>query len=327
MWRSPARSMTSSRTTVRHDFPVACSRIRPSSDVVGVRVCEALAGRAGARRPRRPVEELRGRPAPAQVLVGAAVEGGVVELADAARVVEQHAHGDAVGAGEARGDARRQHAGERRVEREPAMLDLLQRRGGDERLHDAAGAEAVARAHLAGGARPCRLAGSADIEGDAGDVGLRRRDGVVDDRLQPGPDGALLGGGGGGGSGGRGEDERGERRAPEVGSSGHGASLRARGARGIGLATRASLSSDRARGDQAALVGEDDRLHAVAQAELGQQARHVGLDGALRDEQLARDLRVAAGRGRAAENLALAGRQRLELGDGAAARPARELAR
>ena len=45
--------------------------------------------------------------------------------------------------------------------------------------------------------------------------------------------------------------------------------------------------------DQPALVGQDDGLHAVAQPELGQQARDVGLDRALGDEQLGGQLGVA----------------------------------
>src|SRR6476620_2818025 len=45
--------------------------------------------------------------------------------------------------------------------------------------------------------------------------------------------------------------------------------------------------------DEAALVGQDDRLDAVAQPELRQQARDVGLDRPLGHEQLRRQLGVA----------------------------------
>ena len=44
--------------------------------------------------------------------------------------------------------------------------------------------------------------------------------------------------------------------------------------------------------DDAGLVGEHDRLHAVAHAELHQHARDVRLDGRLRDHELLGDLRV-----------------------------------
>src|SRR5216683_901022 len=46
--------------------------------------------------------------------------------------------------------------------------------------------------------------------------------------------------------------------------------------------------------DQGRLVGEDDRLHAVAQPELGQHVADMGLDGRLADEQGQCDLGVAA---------------------------------
>src|SRR5216683_3464966 len=46
--------------------------------------------------------------------------------------------------------------------------------------------------------------------------------------------------------------------------------------------------------DHPGLVGEDDRLHAVAQPELGQHVADMGLDGRLADEQGQCDLGVAA---------------------------------
>src|SRR4051794_5634050 len=83
--------------------------------------------------------------------------------------------------------------------------------------------------------------------------------------------------------------------------------------------TRArSLSSDRQRASgwpvrlrrawchEPALVGQDDGLDAVAQAELEQQARHVRLDRALADDELARELRVALAAREQDQDLALA---------------------
>src|SRR5439155_24817599 len=59
------------------------------------------------------------------------------------------------------------------------------------------------------------------------------------------------------------------------------------------LAPRDDLSGLRvARLDEARLVREDDRLHAVAQLELHQQVRHMRLHRRLADEELLRDLRV-----------------------------------
>src|SRR5579862_5360539 len=70
---------------------------------------------------------------------------------------------------------------------------------------------------------------------------------------------------------------------------------RARGIRGprLRLAGEARAASARRAGrDQAALVGEHDRLHAVAQAELHQHVGDVGLDGRVADDEGLRDLRV-----------------------------------
>src|SRR5688500_12944965 len=58
--------------------------------------------------------------------------------------------------------------------------------------------------------------------------------------------------------------------------------------------------------EQAVLVGVDDQLDAVAQVELGEDARHVGLDRRLREELGGGDLRVGEATGRAEEDLALA---------------------
>src|SRR5579859_7281949 len=58
--------------------------------------------------------------------------------------------------------------------------------------------------------------------------------------------------------------------------------------------------------------GEDRRLDAVLQAELGEDAADVGLDGLLADRQLPGDLPVAVTAGDQLEHLALAGRERLQ---------------
>jgi len=56
---------------------------------------------------------------------------------------------------------------------------------------------------------------------------------------------------------------------------------------------RLGLLSLLSRFDQTALVGEDDRLHSVTETQLGEHTRNVGLDGALPQEQMGRELRVA----------------------------------
>src|SRR6266508_3912363 len=65
------------------------------------------------------------------------------------------------------------------------------------------------------------------------------------------------------------------------------------------LAVHADGDSGRCRADRslagandAGLVGEDDRLHAVAQVELAEDVRDVRLDGVLGDDELPRDLGI-----------------------------------
>ena len=60
-------------------------------------------------------------------------------------------------------------------------------------------------------------------------------------------------------------------------------------------------------------VGEDDGLHAIAQAELHQHAGHVGLDGGVADDQLGGDLLVGEAAGEQLEDLELAGGELVEL--------------
>jgi hypothetical protein len=70
------------------------------------------------------------------------------------------------------------------------------------------------------------------------------------------------------------------------------------------------------------LVGHDDRLHAVAQAQLGEDPRDVGLHGRLGEEQLARDLDVRAPAGDEEQHLELAlGELGEVLANGGAALP------
>ena len=75
------------------------------------------------------------------------------------------------------------------------------------------------------------------------------------------------------------------------------------------------------------LVGEHDRLHAVAQAELLEDVRDVRLDRRLADEELLPDLCVRQARGDEAEDLVLARGELAELLGRRGARDARELAR
>jgi hypothetical protein len=55
--------------------------------------------------------------------------------------------------------------------------------------------------------------------------------------------------------------------------------------------------------DQSGLIGKDDRLDAVAQAQLGQDAADMGLHGRLGDEQAPGDLRVGQPGGHLDEDL------------------------
>jgi hypothetical protein len=46
------------------------------------------------------------------------------------------------------------------------------------------------------------------------------------------------------------------------------------------------------RANQPGLVGQDDRLHAVAEVELAQYSVHVSFDGSIADEQRGRNLGI-----------------------------------
>src|SRR5713226_9162780 len=74
--------------------------------------------------------------------------------------------------------------------------------------------------------------------------------------------------------------------------------------------------------DQPDLVGEDHRLHAVAEPQLVEDMGDVGLDRGFADLQLASDLRVRQASRQEADDLLLAVRERIEVGStGADRRP------
>ena len=75
---------------------------------------------------------------------------------------------------------------------------------------------------------------------------------------------------------------------------------------------RGHRQSRSARLDQAALVGEDDRLDPVAQVQLGQHVGDVGLDRRLPDEELPGDLGVSQAAGDKRQHLGLALSQAIE---------------
>jgi hypothetical protein len=130
--------------------------------VVGVGVGEARSRREQRRLCGREVEQLGDVPHLRGITGDLLVERGVVPIGDPGAVAKQHAHRDVGRVGNTAGDARREHLGQPGVERQPTALAQLQHGDGDEHLHDAAGAEAIAGAHRfsrrhateAGGARP-----------------------------------------------------------------------------------------------------------------------------------------------------------------------------
>jgi hypothetical protein len=84
-------------------------------------------------------------------MMGDLVEDGRGDpFRDPAAVAEQHPNRGTGRVREAAGDPRGQHVGKRRVERQTAALGELQHDDGHERLHDAAGAEAIGWADRGG---------------------------------------------------------------------------------------------------------------------------------------------------------------------------------
>src|SRR5258708_17319365 len=75
-------------------------------------------------------------------------------------------------------------------------------------------------------------------------------------------------------------------------------------------------------GDQACLVGENDRLYPVAQAELAEDPRHVRLDRRVAERQLCGEFRVGHAPGDQPEDLGFAGRAQRQIPP-RRARPAR----
>src|SRR5437899_3667187 len=65
--------------------------------------------------------------------------------------------------------------------------------------------------------------------------------------------------------------------------------------------------------DETGLVGEDHRLHAVAQVELLEDASDVGFYGSIADDELGGDLGVREAAREPLEHLELTGRQPIEL--------------
>ncbi len=115
--------------------------------VVGVRVLVAGSGREHRRMGGGEIEDLVHRPHLLGMVGDVFVLGFQVPFRDPAPVAEQHANRDVGRRREAIDDVRGQHLGEPRVQRQPAALGQLQDDDRDERLHDAAGAEPITRAH------------------------------------------------------------------------------------------------------------------------------------------------------------------------------------
>jgi hypothetical protein len=118
--------------------------------VVGVGVGEARSRREDRRLCGREIEELGDPPNLGGISRDLLVDGGAVPVRDPGAMAEQHTNGDVGRVRNAAGDARGEHVGEPGVERQPAALGELQHGDGDERLHDAGRAEAIAGAHRFG---------------------------------------------------------------------------------------------------------------------------------------------------------------------------------
>src|SRR6478609_5197889 len=115
---------------------------QPEQGVVGVRVLIARAGGEYRRMGGREVEFLADGPNLRGMMSDLLVDVGGVPFRDPAAVVEQHPDRDLGRVVKAAYYADGQQRGEPGVERQPALLSELEHHGGDERLHDAAGAEA-----------------------------------------------------------------------------------------------------------------------------------------------------------------------------------------
>ena len=142
--------MTRRVTSWRQERPGDPFEDQAEQGVVGVGVGEARSRREQRRLCGREVEQLADLPHLRGVTGDLLVERRVVPIRDPGAVAEQHAHRDVGRVGNAAGDARREHLGQPGVERQPTALAQLQHGDGDEHLHDAAGTEAIARAHRFG---------------------------------------------------------------------------------------------------------------------------------------------------------------------------------
>ena len=135
VWRRRSRSITRSRITARHGLPVACS----STGRAGCSSrwsTRSAHRRSDSRKRSRAVEQFAHRPGRLGLASTSRRSPGRV-LAEPAGVIEQHPHGIRSASGKRATTRGGQHRGQRVVERDLALLHQLQRRGGDERLHDA----------------------------------------------------------------------------------------------------------------------------------------------------------------------------------------------
>ena len=88
------------------------------------------------------------------------------------------------------------------------------------------------------------------------------------------------------------EPARPRARNRRIGILGLGSHVRPPRAHIIRYGAPCAYNSGRVGNDKSALVGEDDSLHAVAEIEFHEDARHMGFDSALLHDEARRDLRV-----------------------------------
>src|SRR5438309_6928538 len=160
---------------------------QPEQVVVGVGVLVARAGGEYRRVGGREVEFLADRPNLRGMVRDLVVDVGGVPFRDPAAVVEQHAYRDLGRVVKATYYVDGQQRGEPGVERQPPLLGELEHHDGNERLHDAAGAEAIGGAHRCGRrypteadhARPGAEPGALYVQDRSREVRARIAAGVV----------------------------------------------------------------------------------------------------------------------------------------------------
>ena len=161
--------------------------------VVGVGVGEARSRREHRRLCGREVEELADLPHLRGVTGDLLVESGSSQSGIPARWPSSMRTVMSAALANAAGDARGEHLGQPGVERQPAALGQLQHGDGDEHLHDAAGAEAIARVHRfgrrhaaeAGGAGPAAELGALHVQDRSRGVRARIAQRVAQRLLEP----------------------------------------------------------------------------------------------------------------------------------------------